>query len=117
MAPGGAGGRRPPGDSAGPAFANRSDTVIGIVDQIVDGRFVVILVLDEGEIVDQTVLEIDDQVLPDVGDDVLLLAFDDDGDPVAVERLEGETRRHRRARERFEELSGRSGGPGRGPEG
>lgn len=101
------GGRLPPGGPAGPPLANRPDAAIGVVDRIVDGRFVVILVEDEGEVVDQIVLATDDPVLPDVSEgDVLLLGFDGEGDLVAVARLDGETeRRRRRNRDRFDDIA------------
>ncbi|MFC4989895.1 hypothetical protein [Saliphagus infecundisoli] len=105
--PGREGGGHPPREATGPPFATSSDAAIAIVDRIVDGRFVVILVESE----DRAVLETDDPILPGASEcDALLSWFDDEGDLVAVERLPGESRRRRRNRNRFDELSERPNG-------
>lgn len=97
------------------ALTNRPDTYIAVVDRIVDGAHVVLLRENDGELVDQHVLPVDSDVLPDVAEsDVLLvrLAGDDDGESategtiVETRQLHDEAQRRRREREaRLEELT------------
>lgn len=91
----------------GAGRARRDDTHVAVVDRIVDGDHVVLLIEDDGEVVDQLVVARED--LPEVeAGDVLLVTLAD-GDLVDADSLERETERRRRwVRRRLDCLLGRS---------
>lgn len=74
-------------------------TSVAVVDRIVDGRFVVLLLEDEGEVVDQLVVPREE--LPTVEESDVLCVVVEDGELLDAEPLEEETERRR---ERAEEL-------------
>jgi hypothetical protein len=79
------------------ALTRSPDTFVAVVDRIVDGRFVVLLIEDEGRVVDELVVPRGD--LPVEEGDVLLVT-DDDGEVTDHRVLTGETRRRRLRNER-----------------
>lgn len=87
------------------ALSRHPDRYLATVDRLV-GRYVVLLLEDDGELVDQLVVSTDE--LPGVEEGDVLVVTVEDGDLGRAWRLPGVTRqRRRRARERFECLADR----------
>lgn len=85
------------------ACSAESETAIAVVDRIVDGQFVVLLLEDEGEVVDQLVLPREE--LPEVEEGDVLCITIEDGELSDFEVLVEETeRRRKRAEKRLERL-------------
>lgn len=84
--------RRTAANRGGPA--DRPGASSAVVDRIVDGRFVVLLVEEEGRIVDQLVVPREELPAVDEGD--VLLVVVDEGELSEARVLVGETRRRRR---------------------
>jgi hypothetical protein len=111
--------RRTVAPRGGPA--NRPGASSAVVDRIVDGRFVVLLLEEEGATVDQLVVTREELPAVDEGD--VLLVVVEEGTLREARPLAGETRRRRRWSEgderQMERLfarmgwCGRSGGTGR----
>jgi len=82
-------------------------TYIGVIDRIVDGETAVILVEDEGEVVEQFDIAVEE--LPDdVGERAVLEVEVDHGDLVSIEFLREKTEsRQEAAQDRFDRLSKR----------
>ena len=80
---------------------------IGVIDRIVDGETAVILVEDEGEVVEQFDIAVEE--LPDdVGERAVLEVEVDHGDLVSIEFLREKTEsRQEAAQDRFDRLSKR----------
>ena len=94
---------RNPGNSV-EALASGSDTFVAVVDRIVNERFVVLLLEEDDELVDQLVVPYDD--LPVDEGDVLVVTVED-GQVIEWQTLVGETRRRRkRAENRLDCLTG-----------
>ncbi len=87
------------------ALTNRSGAFLAVVDRIVDEEFVVLLLEEDGEVIDQLVESV--ETVRDVSEgDVLLLVLDDEEEIRQWRPLEEETERRRRERgERLEDLS------------
>ncbi|GAB3021016.1 DUF3006 family protein [Natronobiforma cellulositropha] len=85
------------------ALTARPDTVVAVVDRIVDGAHVVLLLEERGELVDELVVPVGS--FPPVEEGEVLLVTLERGSPATVRRLENETERRRRERrERLERL-------------
>lgn len=81
------------------------ETFVASVDRIVDGRFVVLLLEDEGDVVDQLVVPREELSTVEEGD--VLYVVVEDGELLDAELLEEETERRReRAEERLSDLLG-----------
>jgi len=82
-------------------------TYLGVIDRIVDGETAVILVEDEGEVVKQFDVAVDE--LPDDAAERAVLEIEVDGDNlVSIEFLREETEsRQEVAQDRFDRLSER----------
>jgi hypothetical protein len=86
--------------------ANRPDVSLAAVDRIVDDRFVVLLVEEDGEVVDQRVVAREE--LPAVEEGDVLLVVLEEGELIEARPLVGETERRRRwNRDRLDCLLGR----------
>jgi len=79
------------------ALTRSPDTFVAVVDRIVDDRFVVLLLEDEGRVVDELVVPREE--LPVDEGDVLLVRIED-GELREHRALVGETRRRRRWNEK-----------------
>ena len=86
---------RNPGNSVD-ALASGTDTYVAVVDRIVNGRFVVLLLEEDDELVDQLVVPYDE--LPVDERDVLVVTVED-GEITEWRTLDGETRRRRKRAE------------------
>lgn len=98
------------GSSIAPeALANRPDTYVSVVDRIVGGRWVTLLVEEDGELVDQLVVGREE--LPNVEEADVLLTTIEDGELTDHRTLHGITKqRKREAEERLDCLLERSDG-------
>ena len=82
-------------------------TYIGVIDRIVDGETAVILVEDEGEVVEQFDVAVE-EVPDDAGERAVLEVEIDSDDLVSMEFLREETEsRQEAAQDRFDRLSKR----------
>ncbi len=86
------------------ALTNRPGAFLAVVDRIVDEAFVVLLLEEDSEVIDQRVESV--ETIGGVSEgDVLLLVLDAEENIREWRRLEGETERRRRDRaERLEDL-------------
>lgn len=90
--------------AAAAALARDADTYVATVDRIVGGTHLVLLLEDDGDVVDQLVLDAATYPNREEGDVVLLELSD--GTVADLRFLRGETkRRRRRARDRLDCLS------------
>ncbi|WP_331235922.1 DUF3006 family protein [Natronorarus salvus] len=79
------------------ALARSSDDYVAVVDRVVDGRFVVLLLEDDGRLVDERVVPWEE--LSAEEGDVFLVSLDGEKGE-EYRHLVGETRRRRRSNER-----------------